>query len=145
MKSLFSIDGPLTSVFRYIGEQGFFSSYAGFLPVLSYAILWRETGPFALIIYLGIQAIDRSFVEMTEIDGASPIRRFVHLTLPFTRSQRYLLFVLLSLSFIGGLFDPIYPSIESRALRAYRHPRYLSLPGRDHERRFPGGHGARAG
>lgn len=49
------------------------------------ADVWKTTPFAALILLAGLQAIPERLYEAAEIDGATPLRRFLHVTLPLLR------------------------------------------------------------
>ncbi|GGR57055.1 cellobiose transport system permease protein [Nocardioides luteus] len=61
---------------------------------------WRWTGYNALIVLAAMQAIPRDLYEAADIDGATKIRQFFHITLPSIRPT--MIFVIVT-STIGGL------------------------------------------
>lgn len=69
--------------------------------------VWKGLGVATVIYLAGIQAISRDYFEAAEIDGASGVRKFFHVTLPLVRSSMNTVIIL---SFIGGMrsFDLIW-------------------------------------
>ena len=61
---------------------------------------WRWTGYNALIFLAALQAVPRELYEAAEIDGASPVKQFRHITVPMLRPT--IVFVTL-VSTIGGI------------------------------------------
>lgn len=61
---------------------------------------WKGIGVTTVIYIAGIQAIPTDFFEAAQIDGASRIQRFAHITLPLLVSSINTVF---TLSLIGGL------------------------------------------
>ena len=61
---------------------------------------WRWTGYNALIVLAAMQAIPRDLYEAADMDGASKVRQFFHVTLPSIRPT--MIFVIVT-STIGGL------------------------------------------
>ena len=56
--------------------------------------IWRAT-PYYMVIFLaGLQAIPHEFYEAAQIDGASPWRRFRHITLPLLKPTTLLVMVM---------------------------------------------------
>ena len=56
--------------------------------------IWRAT-PYYMVIFLaGLQAIPHEFYEAAQIDGASPWRRFRHITLPLLKPTMLLVMVM---------------------------------------------------
>lgn len=52
-------------------------------PALIIMALWAGAGGSTMIIFLaGLQSIPKELYEAAEVDGAGPVRRFVHITMP---------------------------------------------------------------
>ncbi|MEU8760489.1 sugar ABC transporter permease [Streptomyces sp. NPDC048659] len=62
-------------------QDGTFASQAA----VSSIVVWRWTGYNALIYLAGMQSIPDELYEAAEVDGASRLRQFVHVTLPGLR------------------------------------------------------------
>ena len=72
--------------------------------VIIIGLLWRWTG-YNMVFYLaGLQGIDYSTLEAARIDGAGPIRTFLHVTIPQLRPM-ILLTVIMSTNGTLQLFD----------------------------------------
>jgi cellobiose transport system permease protein len=67
---------------------------------ISTMVDWRWTGYNALIFLAALQAVPKELYEAAEIDGASPVRQFRHITVPMLRPT--IVFVAL-VSTIGGI------------------------------------------
>lgn len=77
------------------------------LPALILVDLWHTIG-FAFVVFLaGLQAIPGHLYEASEVDGAGPVRRFWHVTLPMLSPT---IFFIVVISFIGAfqIFEPMY-------------------------------------
>lgn len=62
--------------------------------------VWKWTG-FTMVIYLaGLREIPHQLYEAAEIDGASSLRQFVHITIPQLKSQHL---INITLTVVGGL------------------------------------------
>lgn len=68
-----------------IEPQAFFGDPALGLPTIALINVWRHMGYTALLIFAGLQMIDRQVYEAAEIDGAGPWRQFWSVTLPLLR------------------------------------------------------------
>ena len=68
------------------------------MPSIIAVNVWKGIPFFVLLLLAGLKAVDRSQLEAAEIDGASVVGRFRHVTLP---SMRYVIVVTLLLSFIS--------------------------------------------
>ena len=60
--------------------------------------VWKGIPFYTLLLLAGLKAIDASQLEAAEVDGASAVQRFRHVTLP---GLRYVIVVVLLLSFIS--------------------------------------------
>ena len=60
--------------------------------------VWKGIPFYTLLLLAGLKAIDTSQLEAAEVDGASTVQRFRHVTLP---GLRYVIVVVLLLSFIS--------------------------------------------
>lgn len=69
--------------------------------------VWKGIPFYTILLLAGLKAIDREQYEAAEVDGASSIQRFRHVTLP---NLRYVIIVTLLLSFIStfNTFGLIY-------------------------------------
>jgi sorbitol/mannitol transport system permease protein len=88
-----------------IGPVDWLSSYPIFSIVT--ALVWQWTPFMMLLLLAGLQSQNPSVLEAAQVDGASPLRTFVFVTLPHLR--RYLeLSVLLGAIYVVNTFDQIY-------------------------------------
>lgn len=60
--------------------------------------VWKGIPFFTILLLAGMKAIDRELYEAAEVDGANPLERFLHITLP---SLRYVVAVTVLLSTIS--------------------------------------------
>ena len=60
--------------------------------------VWKGIPFYVLLLLSGLKAIDKEQLEAAEVDGANPVERFRHVTLP---GLRYVIVVTLLLSFIS--------------------------------------------
>jgi ABC-type sugar transport system permease subunit len=69
--------------------------------------IWGGVGMNMLIFFAGIQGIDPGLYEAAEVDGASPVQRFLHITVP---SLRVVTGIVVSLGLLNGfkIFDIIF-------------------------------------
>ncbi len=64
------------------------------LGLLAFATVW-PTAPFAALLYLGaLQTVPEELLRAARVDGAGPIRRFFHVTLPWVRKTTFLVCVI---------------------------------------------------
>jgi multiple sugar transport system permease protein len=60
--------------------------------------VWKGIPFYVLLLLAGLKAIDHEQIEAAQVDGANPVQRFRHVTLP---GMRYVIVVVLLLSFIS--------------------------------------------
>jgi cellobiose transport system permease protein len=102
-------------------EAGRFSSWIA----LSVMVMWRWTGYNALIYLAAMQAIPDDLYEAASIDGARPMRQFLHVTVPMLRPT--IIFTVV-ISTIGGLqlftepylFEPLHYGATGGSDRQYQ-------------------------
>ncbi|MEU1372907.1 sugar ABC transporter permease [Streptomyces triculaminicus] len=83
--TFFAREGTLNAVLEGLGLPG--QNWLFTLPILavSFANVWRGTA-FSMLVYSAALAeIPRDVTEAAEVDGASGVRRFWHITLPMIR------------------------------------------------------------
>jgi multiple sugar transport system permease protein len=87
------------------------------MPAIILMAVWKNFGYNMLILIAGLQAIPAELYEAAELDGASPLRRFVHVTVPMLAPT--LLFVAV-ITMIGyfQLFAEPYVMTQGGPLRA---------------------------
>jgi len=87
------------------------------MPAIILMAVWKNFGYNMLILIAGLQAIPAELYEAAELDGASPFRRFLHVTLPMLAPT--LLFVAV-ITMIGyfQLFAEPYVMTQGGPLRA---------------------------
>ena len=68
------------------------------LPSVIAVNVWKGIPFFVLLLLSGLKAVDKEQLEAAEVDGANPVERFRHVTLP---ALRYVIIVTLLLSFIS--------------------------------------------
>lgn len=69
--------------------------------------VWSNVGYYAVILLSGLQSIPQSYYEAASLDGAGPIYKFFHITLPLLTPT---LFFVLVISFINSfqVFDLVF-------------------------------------
>jgi len=103
--------GTLNRVLGALGLEGlqhtWLADRATVLPAIIVVAIWGGIGMNMLIFFAGIQGIDPGLYEAAEVDGASPMQRFLHITVP---SLRVVTGIVVSLGLLNGfkIFDIIY-------------------------------------
>lgn len=87
------------------------------LPAVIFVAVWKNFGYFMVIFIAGLQGIPRDLYEAAEIDGASPWRRLLAVTLPGLRpTMAYI--VILAANGAFQAFDQIYVMTGGGPLRS---------------------------
>ena len=105
-KSLFDPDGDVNRVITGIGLSSvdWFQSTWPARWVIVIALIWRWTG-YNMVFYLaGLQNIDYSVYEASYIDGATPFKQFIKITIPLLKPT-ILMTAIMSTSGTLQLFD----------------------------------------
>jgi len=101
--------GLFNNILESIGLSGINWLGAGNIALYSVVLvdIWKGLSIATIIYIAGIQAIDRSYYEAAEIDGASKLQKLKYITIPLSVSARNSVIIL---SFIGGIrsFDLIW-------------------------------------
>ncbi|MGP3967162.1 carbohydrate ABC transporter permease [Streptomyces sp. 6N223] len=89
-----------------IDPVSFFGDEAWAIPTIALVNVWRHMGYTALLIFAGLQTINRDVYEAAAVDGASERRMFFQITLPLLRP---VLALVLVISVIGSwqIFDTV--------------------------------------
>ena len=73
--------------------------------------VWNRIGVDIVILLTGLQNIPRTYYEAAEIDGASPIRKYIHITLPMLNPQ-IVMVLTYELIYAFKAFDQIYVTTQ---------------------------------
>ncbi|KZC94628.1 sugar ABC transporter permease [Clavibacter sp. CT19] len=95
-------DGLLNTALAGIGITGpnWLSDTTWALPSLVVMAVWRNVGTLMIIFLAGLQAVPEEVQEAAVMDGASPWRRLISVTLPLLRPTLLLGSVLISVGFL---------------------------------------------
>ncbi len=104
------LNGVLNAVWRLFGaQQGPVVDWISHtpMPAVVIALVWQWTPFMMLILLAGLQSQSGDIVEAAQVDGASDMRIFRHMTLPHLR-QYIELSVLLGTIYVLQTFDHIF-------------------------------------
>ncbi len=71
------------------------------------ATIWKNVGYFLVIYYAGIMDIPKELYEASQVDGATKIQQFIHITVPSLSSVTYLI-VTLGTIWSFQIFDMVF-------------------------------------
>lgn len=77
------------------------------MPTVALVAVWKSFGFYMVIFLAGLQEIPRSLIEAAQIDGAGPLQRLRHLTLPLL-SNTFAFVLIVALIAALQAFDQIY-------------------------------------
>jgi putative aldouronate transport system permease protein len=89
-----------------------------FKPMLVAQVIWKDTGWGTIIFLAALTQVDEQLYEAAALDGASPLRRFWHVTLPAIRPVIVLLLVLRLGEILSVGFEQILLQRDSAGARA---------------------------
>lgn len=80
-------NGLFNSLISAVGipTQPFLTSTTQALPSILVIVVWKDLGFTMLILLAGLQSIPKEYQEAASIDGAGPLRRLIHITLPMLK------------------------------------------------------------
>ena len=113
--------GIVNVLFEWIGidKVAFFGSSAWAIPTVAFINIWRHMGYTALLVFAGLQTINKSVYEAADIDGAGPSRQFFSITLPLLRP---ILAMVLVVTVTGSfqIFDTVAVTTQGGPINATR-------------------------
>lgn len=77
------------------------------IPLIILTMTWKSAGSTALIYMAGISNISSDLYEAATIDGATPFKRFLHITMPSILSLGKTLLILQIISVFQILYEPL--------------------------------------
>lgn len=80
------INGPLNALLQSLGLESWIHNWLSDKHIVNYSLvavsLWRFSGLHVVLFLAGLQSIPEDLYEAATIDGASPWRKFWHITVP---------------------------------------------------------------
>jgi len=91
------------------GEKiNFLLSNDWFRPLVTFEVIWKETGWGTIIFLAALAGVDPQLYEAAKIDGANRMRQIWHITLPAIKSTIVILLILRLGSFLDTGFEQIF-------------------------------------
>ncbi len=101
--------GFLNSWLALVGIQGpaWLTSQVWAMPGIVLAAVWKDTGYYALIFLAALKSINKNYFEAAAVDGSTPARTFLRITLPLLSPT---LFFVVVINIIYGfqVFDSVW-------------------------------------
>ena len=90
--------GPINNFIKSIGianPPGWLLSTKSALPAVMIVTVWKWSGYYMIIFLAGLQGIPKQLYEASEVDCASGLTKFFHITLPLLSPTTFLILILL--------------------------------------------------
>jgi ABC-type sugar transport system permease subunit len=122
--------GVVNGVLNMVGlpDVGWLTTSEWAKPTLALLFLWKTTGFVVIIMLSGLQAIDHAVYEAAALDGASPRRQLLSITVPLIRRTLLFVVVLQTLAVFQMFAEPYvvtdggpYGSTTTAGLYLYDH------------------------
>ncbi|GAA1874496.1 sugar ABC transporter permease [Myceligenerans crystallogenes] len=122
--------GAVNGLLNAVGlpDVGWLTTSAWAKPTLALLFAWKTTGFVVVILLSGLQAIDASLYEAAALDGASPARRLLSITVPLIRRTLTFVVVMQTLAVFQMFAEPFvvtdggpYNSTTTAGLYLYEH------------------------
>ena len=113
--------GIVNEIFTWVGldRVAFFGESAWAIPTVAFINVWRHMGYTALLVFAGLQTINRTVYEAADIDGAGEGRKFFSITLPLLRPVLAMVLVV-TLTGSFQIFDTVAITTKGGAINATR-------------------------
>lgn len=109
---LLQYNGVINTVLRAAGLDGAAMDWLGdpglAFPSVAIVIMWKQIG-FGVVLFLArMMSIDRALYESADVDGASWMQKFLHITVPQTRSIIEFYIIITLIEMLSWVFNFIY-------------------------------------
>jgi raffinose/stachyose/melibiose transport system permease protein len=123
-------NGALNKFFTDVGLKSFTQDWLGDPNIALYSVagvlIWFQVGYPVVIFMSGLQRVDPSLYEAAEMDGASWLRKFWHITVPQIKPEIYVVLLTSSIAALK-VFAPIYVLTRGGPGGATNVPSYFSF------------------
>ncbi|MFN3268128.1 MAG: carbohydrate ABC transporter permease [Zestosphaera sp.] len=75
----------LNSIYPDFGYPDWLYSKTLIVPAMAIVAIWGTSSNFAILFIAAMQAIPRDVLEQARLDGAGPVRRFIHIIFPLIK------------------------------------------------------------
>ena len=109
---LLQYNGVINSILRSAGLKSLALDWLGnpdlAFPSVAAVIIWKQIG-FGVVLFLArMMSIDRSLYESADVDGAAWFQKFVHITIPQTKSIIEFYVIITLIEMLSWVFNFIY-------------------------------------
>jgi raffinose/stachyose/melibiose transport system permease protein len=116
--AIFGMEGLFNHLLQFVGLNDLAVNWLGdkrtALSIVMSMEVWKWSGFCMMIFLAGLQAISKEYYEASNIDGASRLRQFRHITFPLLMPA---ITINITLNLIGGfkVFDQVYVLTNGRS------------------------------
>ena len=112
---LLKSDGLINNALKAMGIEpiGFMTSPVLFKPLITFQVIWKETGWGTIIFLAALAGVNPQLYEAAVMDGAGRWRQIWHITLPTIRSTIVILLILRLGHVMDVGFEQIYLMLNS--------------------------------
>ena len=107
---ILATDGGILNEFLrllHIPQPNWLGSGATALISVGIVAIWKNVGYFLVIYYAGIMGIPKELIEAAQVDGATAMQRFRHITIPMLKPITYMVLTL-GVIWSFQVFDLVY-------------------------------------
>ena len=76
------------------------------MPAVAVMATWKNVGIYIVLFLAGLQTVPRELYEAARVDGATPARQFVHVTLPLLNPTVVVIVILSTIGGFGLFIEP---------------------------------------
>ena len=110
--SLLQYNGVINSILRTIGLENMALDWLGdpnlAFPSVAIVIMWKQIG-FGVVLFLArMMSIDKTLYESADVDGATWFQKFMHITVPQTKSIIDFYVIITLIEMLSWVFNFIY-------------------------------------
>lgn len=108
-QQMYSYDyGVLNSVLRALGlgPVPWLVDARVAMPAIAVMATWKNVGIYIVLFLAGLQTVPRELYEAARVDGATPARQFLHVTLPLLNPTVVVIIVLSTIGGFGLFIEP---------------------------------------
>ena len=119
---LLQYNGVINSILRTIGLENMALDWLGdpnlAFPSVAIVIMWKQIG-FGVVLFLArMMSIDKTLYESADVDGATWFQKFMHITVPQTKSIIEFYVIITLIEMLSWVFNFIY--VMTQAAREIR-------------------------
>ena len=109
---LLQYNGVINSILRTIGLENMALDWLGdpnlAFPSVAIVIMWKQIG-FGVVLFLArMMSIDKTLYESADVDGATWFQKFMHITVPQTKSIIEFYVIITLIEMLSWVFNFIY-------------------------------------